>query len=1195
MTLALLVPVHLDALHVAEPVAVVAPTLPYWHLPHVVDGRARNADVPYLAAAVERDAFHETGRHLPVGIHLHWSMPDALAHQAADGTLAPVPDRWVVRREGGGLADRTWLIESDAVRLGLTVTGPASCIPWPPEGEPPGDLPFAWLGVTSVLDETAASPPALHDGPRLAPLTVAVGGEITFAALYSRAAGVFGLHDAEIGSHVPAGLTYLVVGYHVAPGSDPLVRLRAKHPAPAAVRDPRDRKRRPPVPPTPMASLLPVALRWALEDQLPPGLGDPLEPTRAVYHAAVTFPSGTPSRRGEPLTAEVGVGNTTVEALAALLAGGDERTETALAAMRYLAERRPSGTDLEHALAEFRHDEGFHAVDGGRRWLLRPRAASAPSAVDTGATDGAAGDASGTRSPAPEVLATFERLVAAQAEYDAAWQRIGSMTERLFADWCRYLAASYPHEGARLADFPDIDEARVAITTGLLDPLRALRGATGRIVWVDDDPHSQTRPKMDPDQVGLVAMRIVELWHDLQRRLDGPSDQQGHELVLVPGPRFFSPRELSVVLRSDDALPSPRHNADGRLDDDGLLRCGTLWIPDATSAGDDVDQLVVSRAVVLDEIRRRFDAWATAPQPAIAFSFVWDEPWHPLVLEWDAVFEGLAHERQSGGHGPYPTDFLTSHFHHQAHDGHAPDLLHSVLAAGGEAPRSSPVPTTGWSLLTKGAGTVLRGAIERYLTELDLHDAQDPAVVAELRLALDRLTTETPLLSATLSGLDDALVMLRRGPQLPVHDPLALPGSVYETFATEVAALVGRPPGRAPEPAYEFHPLRTGWLQLTDVRLVDNFGRRRSLPMAQAALPSTLPTDPGDRHAFLPPRLLAPARLRADQALQGWLVVASLDERVLVYDPAGRRLGAVELDGDQAGWVPASDEPEVWAPMSDDLAAVVGWLSTDRAQFEQFGDAMAEAQTLIDPSAAAHQRGLALLMGRPIAVVRATVALELAGDPPHSQGWDDFALTLAGGPPDDAGLSALRFPLHLGAPPPDEGRLPRLDDGLLGFWADGDDVLRAPKSSTGGSRITAHAGPGTGSRTGAANVGEVELTLGKPATATLLVDPRGPTHLISGILPTERLTVDQDQVNGGLAAMEITLRAGPILTRPGHVDHLTPSTPGLAWAWVDDEMAEVQLPIEPLGDHAPLPAVLELRDGFLVAGPSPDSGRGAAR
>jgi hypothetical protein len=106
-------------------------------------------------------------------------------------------------------------------------------------------------------------------------------------------------------------------------------------------------------------------------------------------------------------------------------------------------------------------------------------------------------------------------------------------------------------------------------------------------------------------------------------------------------------------------------------------------------------------------------------------------------------------------------------------------------------------------------------------------------------------------------------------------------------------------------------------------------------------------------------------------------------------------------------------------------------------------------------------------------------------------------------------------------------------------------------------------------------------TGGAPVNVTLLLDPRGQVHAISGVLPTKRLGLDVNYVMQALKAMEISFRAGPILTRPGVIDHIEPTDVDLRWTWVDDDSSLEEQSIDALDRQAPIPAALELREGFL--------------
>src|SRR5262249_53588262 len=76
---ALMVPIHLDALVLEREQAVVAaPTADFTRLPYFNGIHDVNGDTGYLSEALLSSPFQDRNLYLPAGVHLHWSLPDAL-------------------------------------------------------------------------------------------------------------------------------------------------------------------------------------------------------------------------------------------------------------------------------------------------------------------------------------------------------------------------------------------------------------------------------------------------------------------------------------------------------------------------------------------------------------------------------------------------------------------------------------------------------------------------------------------------------------------------------------------------------------------------------------------------------------------------------------------------------------------------------------------------------------------------------------------------------------------------------------------------------------------------------------------------------------------------------------------------------------------------------------------------------------
>jgi hypothetical protein len=196
---------------------------------------------------------------------------------------------------------------------------------------------------------------------------------------------------------------------------------------------------------------------------------------------------------------------------------------------------------------------------------------------------------------------------------------------------------------------------------------------------------------------------------------------------------------------------------------------------------------------------------------------------------------------------------------------------------------------------------------------------------------------------------------------------------------------------------------------------------------------------------------------------------------------------------------------------------------------------------------------VAQLVGRPIAVVRATLRLDVEPEP-----------TFAGMPQAQraaraeawAALARRVFPVRLGA-------LTRLDDGLLGFWA-GDDysLLRPVHSSvlteaadTG--RHTGDLGPVAAAGMQArpidspyvAATPEVGVRPGATVTLTLLMDPAAKVHATCGLLPRKEIALLRDWIGRSLERIVPSFRVGPVLVDSTTIRMPMPAALGRRQQW----------------------------------------------
>jgi hypothetical protein len=429
-------------------------------------------------------------------------------------------------------------------------------------------------------------------------------------------------------------------------------------------------------------------------------------------------------------------------------------------------------------------------------------------------------------------------------------------------------------------------------------------------------------------------------------------------------------------------------------------------------------------------------------------------------------------------------------------------------------------------------------------------------------------------LAQSLGGFNEALLMRQQARQLEIMDPLGF--DEYHDFTEQVWAAGAGKSTSAPLSLNDFVPLRSGYLELRGLRLVDNFGQVQDVASLGQPVASEPLRDPAlPNRVALPPRLSQAARLNlrwlsAREASQetnahpdtspicGWLLPNYLDNSLAFYDGAGQPLGSLTPNPD-APWQSAPGSP---VPVTIDhidnlpLRRVAQSLYNQQLAsvhqgssvsfLAQFIDTLESGLENIAPENFAQHPDLALLMGRPVAVVRVGLDLQLLGQPAQHQGWSVFLKALQGAPPETDGFELVEFPVRLG-----EHR--QLNDGLLGYWPETADGQLGPTFFSPVATASA-AGLPAGIRVyeeGGEPLNVQVRVQGAAQNYTLLLDPRGKLHATSGILPTKVIDLPAAQYGPALRNIAVTFLVAPLLSDQGKTRISLPGEPGLGWSWLE--------------------------------------------
>jgi hypothetical protein len=306
------------------------------------------------------------------------------------------------------------------------------------------------------------------------------------------------------------------------------------------------------------------------------------------------------------------------------------------------------------------------------------------------------------------------------------------------------------------------------------------------------------------------------------------------------------------------------------------------------------------------------------------------------------------------------------------------------------------------------------------------------------------------------------------------------------------------------------------------------------------------------------------------------------------------------LKDDERGGVrwdaaPGSDQPLGAQPKIANLH-LLGLVNGVLAAGRDDVDALYDLLTLIDGASAltdptwSSSGQLGALVGSPLAVVRATIQLELFGDPVYDQSYADTGERVTGGLPE------VSFPARI-------GDLAIRANGVVGYYAnDAYDVAYAAYgySAQAAAQLRARVGLPVRSPSGFV-VEDALLALGPlldtgsldaptqtpqptPIFLTVFMAPRGILPAITGQQPVQAVALPPGPVSQALSSMALTFRAGPLLVEPSRVRMPLPANIKGDWAltWRDSVTSWTERAVSDDPATAQLKRVpLRLTEGWL--------------
>jgi hypothetical protein len=552
----------------------------------------------------------------------------------------------------------------------------------------------------------------------------------------------------------------------------------------------------------------------------------------------------------------------------------------------------------------------------------------------------------------------------------------------------------------------------------------------------------------------------------------------------------------------------------------------------------------------------------------------WEKnPWLPLFLEWRIAWHASYSDPQS----PLENWVFAGENADYTWQGSSPDSKNPALYSG-------------YTVLTPHAVRKFKECLKDYNREK--HDKVLDQIITQLG--------DMNILSQFLGGVNDALIMRDQMLQIPPID-LGLFENPEQAPRDPIFELIKGMNFLSPDPTKPFYPIRAGHMKLIELTVVDAFGQTLKLPAAEAPIRAGSLTITGEEnkpYIRFAPRFVQPLRLLFDwiaaknppetypvnSPVCGWVIPNYLDQSLLFYDSRGTPVGALQKilrlspEGGTGSAPQKNEKAFFWVPPPGTSLKPEDTYNPDLKNFALFlkdmdadtGDAywnlLDEALAKMDSGVPEDDPLFAVLIGRPLALVRVSLKLQLEGLPAFDQALDKVGELAAGG------FNTVKFPLLL-------GEAQRNNDGLVGFFKDDPQTVKpGPFYAAAGAQGVAYEGVIEYGHT-------LALDCENPLILTLLLDPRARVHTRNGILPKTYIELPNRVRSAAKSAKEAFFQVAPIISPGGVLNMPKPSDDFGKWSWACrpqvTKWQEVDK-ITPAGDRAGFPPnAQEISEGWL--------------
>jgi hypothetical protein len=535
----------------------------------------------------------------------------------------------------------------------------------------------------------------------------------------------------------------------------------------------------------------------------------------------------------------------------------------------------------------------------------------------------------------------------------------------------------------------------------------------------------------------------------------------------------------------------------------------------------------------------------------------WSQPWNPLYLEWQVFWDASYNVPSELKFCDTPSPACAEKW-----------MLEEVDYAWNTkfdptVPDDARYLYSGRTVMTPNAPDELAARLLKYLQE-----HPESPYYATL-LAIYDIVKNLEVLSQTMSGFANILTQRRETLQLPVID------YVTPSLGAKVSASTLTQNLYSPMPGHGYTPLRGGHARIVRLWIAGSFGQTQKIVDSGSTFLPVLSKPlitPGKPELFqLTPRVVQPSRLElrwidasndgrlstsdpATSPICGWIMPNYFDNSVMVYDGVGQPVGALQLlegafgSGSGVRWLeppgsqsavgatPSLDSPQLNPHLSGFVHGLLDYGADGRkALSDLIVTINATLSTIVVTGSAAIYGNLPVLVGRPMALVRAAFRIGMQGLPAYDQSWAALETYYKTSKFVTGGFTDVLFPVRLG-----DVRQSR--DGTIGYFR-GNEYTKFNSKLIGQTPRSEYV----------QYEQRLHLTAdpdAKPEYVTVVVDPRVPIHVISDFMPQIETLLQPAGLSAALSAMDVTFRVGPLVTDETALSMPMPADIHGSWTWL---------------------------------------------